>query len=688
MESKADSLFTLYVDYIRKYLFRYNKDKAFKEIMSNDAFDSNKFFVLYISLFADAYKVSPTEEKVKELTVASYLYFYSILKLDSFVDGNTEKASFKNLYFIIQAQEFANQILTKHFPLDSKFWNKWTFRNQCFFSNVQREITDPNLYVSTNYKKYTSVVKNRNILALIAKDVIETLYLKDKDVIPELEIIHTNFIVAYQICDDILDFKIDYEHKQINFVAFLLIKNKKKGTQVPKLDDKVKYFYLSGLYKKAYAKIFFHLNKGIQVAKKLNANLWVEIINLYKAKVLKEYNALNGFIGVQILKHKLCSLPNSKKALSLIIFEKGNVSLIDNLKIKLANYLISQKNKGFGELKHIMFLGEEIGLDIKKSIHYNDTFQRALIADAVIDLENQFGKNYKKICEDEISYLIEKRNKDTIGGWSYFPSVPEIAADIDDLGQIVQVFSRAGKLDLIKKYCDHPIKILLDNNILPNGGIKTWIIPKSGNTEIQVKQKRFNKMWGAGPDTEVMANFLFGLCLYDYQRFEENIQKGASFILQKLNKAGYWESKWYYGNYYGTYVCLRLFGFLKTKKKSGSSDLQKSHLTTIIDFMSGAINSDGGVGLIKEKSDLLSTSLAILSLSYLIQLSTARQKIIAEKLMQKMVSYIIQNIDLNTYQAFSIPFIRPRIGDPYSSKTLTISYILKALESVKVLNNK
>ena len=47
-----------------------------------------------------------------------------------------------------------------------------------------------------------------------------------------------------------------------------------------------------------------------------------------------------------------------------------------------------------------------------------------------------------------------------------------------------------------------------------------------------------------------------------------------SFILENQNKEGYWDSRWYYGKYYSTYVCIRVL--IKESKTSYADYLKRT----------------------------------------------------------------------------------------------------------------
>ena len=266
--------------------------------------------------------------------------------------------------------------------------------------------------------------------------------------------------------------------------------------------------------------------------------------------------------------------------------------------------------------------------------------------------------------KNECQYLISLRNKDTIGGWSYFPTVQEIAADIDDLGQMIQLFVLSANQQLVDDYCHNVITIALDERMLANGGIETWLIPVKNQSNVQKRQEHFNSTkWGKGPDVEVVANFAYSLAILDKEKYAHVIKKTISYVIGQQNDKGYWKSRWYYGNYYGTYVCLRL---LKQFEELNAKEIQKA-----LDFITESQNNDGGFSIEQNKvSDPLSTSLAILGL-----------KVFFDKdceVIEKAVRYLTSSqSEDGSWKA--VDFIKPKIHEPYKNKTLTTAYVLKAL---------
>lgn len=266
------------------------------------------------------------------------------------------------------------------------------------------------------------------------------------------------------------------------------------------------------------------------------------------------------------------------------------------------DFIAKEFSENYVELQHFMWLSKKEGFNNKTQLHYSDTFQRAMLNDCLLHISEKFGLKTDIFFKDENNYFLSRVNNDTIGTWSYFPTVQEVAADIDDLGQIMQQFIQTQENQLIDKYCLKAIDIVTQDRTIKNGGIETWIIPKDNLTEVQKRQDHFNSTkWGKGPDVEVVANFLYALFLYNAEKYSGIIKKGIDYIIYQQKHDGFWDSRWYYGNYYGTYVVLRL---LESFPNEFEKEKQKS-----LDFIKNTQNEDGSFGSDEHKN--LSTALLV-----------------------------------------------------------------------------
>jgi hypothetical protein len=80
------------------------------------------------------------------------------------------------------------------------------------------------------------------------------------------------------------------------------------------------------------------------------------------------------------------------------------------------------------------------------------------------------------------------------------------------------------------------------------------------------------------------------------------------------------------------------------------------------------------------KSDLLNSALAVLTI---LNIYNLRKEEKIRKQVLKGYRYLLKASNITLYEPYNIPFIKPRINDPYSSKTITVSYISKAFLEIR-----
>ncbi len=263
------------------------------------------------------------------------------------------------------------------------------------------------------------------------------------------------------------------------------------------------------------------------------------------------------------------------------------------------HYIVEQWRTGFGEARHVMEFPPEFGFS-GPQYQRGDVFQRALIADILCDANHVLSGQLQSVIDSEISYLLDQRARGRCG-WSYFPKLPELPADADDLAQIVQVLWHSGHQHEMQQYCAEPIAILLQDNRHPDGSIETWILPGSGLTEAEKRQAGFARtMWGTGPDPDVMANLFYALTLTGREQFQDQIRTGLTYLIKHQKSDGSWSSTWYHGPFYGTYVCVRLLVRVAPECEA---------IGSAVDFLTGSQLADGSWG------NPLDTCLALLGLA-------------------------------------------------------------------------
>lgn len=611
---------------------------------------SPDFYNHYASQFRDYYK-EVSDKTILELDAAGFAIYQSTLRLDMIIDDkNTTE-----LFSALTLQEDAIKTLAYIYDRDCVFWDLWKTRKTEFCEAISLE---KKLWNNPESEYYNEVADKKSSFGKVAIDSLYTLSEnKNEETYNLLLESHKYFSIGFQLYDDIIDFCEDFTKKQFNLAVYKL----SKVADFTKYNNDAnilhKLLYIEGIGIDILNESISYFDKAKKTVEGLSEkSLWCDTIDDFKHSIIVYRNVTQSYI--KTIEERAKIKKSFIKDNEFFDFEKLNSKVFS----KGLQFIKSGFLQNYADLKHIMYLGSIEGFENDTDIHSSDTFQRALLNDCLFDITQSFPINAKDFFQKENQYLVERQNNDSIGAWSYFPTVQEIAADIDDLGQIMQQFIRTGNTELINKYCIKAIETAILDRTTANGGIETWIIPKENLTEKQVKQDLFNSTkWGKGPDVEVVANFIYALTLFDAEKYKSTISNAINYIISEQKEQGYWESRWYYGRFYGTYVCLRLLNKFPNQYESEKQKVKQ--------FLIDAQNGDGSFDEQEYKN--LSTSFAVFCIN-LFQFSEL------EGMKNNAQKYLLDN-QLNDGDWIAENFIKPKAFEPYKSKILTTAYVLKAL---------
>ncbi len=103
---------------------------------------------------------------------------------------------------------------------------------------------------------------------------------KDEGLYQKLLLSHKYFSVAFQLNDDIQDFKEDLKNKQFNWAIYLLQKQKLPHTDPNLLE---KYLYIRGISKEMYQLGIEYCDKALNIVENINVPEWKEVLIYTKA---------------------------------------------------------------------------------------------------------------------------------------------------------------------------------------------------------------------------------------------------------------------------------------------------------------------------------------------------------------------------------------------------------------------
>jgi len=646
-------------------------DNLLRNVLDNNpqiSIDQQGFFIY---LFIKAFPTLQVND-IRILALAGQFFANSDVLCDEVIDQASSGINIASVLGM-QARQFESyHLLYQIFPPNTTFWQR--FRG--YLSQYTQACLEENDFISGKrpWSEYTESVAIQSIKDKtgVAKTAIAGLVelAEDDTYLDSLGESISNFYVAVQMLDDLFDWK---EDLQTGIPSLLL----------SRLIDKSPHQYsqeqLEELRKKLNHKIYYqghanyvleltlkYLDRAEILKKELPELLWWNVTSKLRHKCQTLIEDIAGIVQKNL--ERVQKQPKFTLTPPLAASEWQQLAW-DGL-----NFIIKQWQLGFGEARHIMVFAQEQGFSSSQEYQYGDVFQRALIADALCDVDEQLGGLLQPLLKEEVNYLLNCQRTTGIGGWSYFPDLPELSPDADDLAQIMQVLFRLGHGAEIVKFCETPLKFLLEDCAYPDGSFETWIIPQNQRTPEQENQAKWAKeAWGTGPDTDVIANLVYALWLYDSQRFSDQIKQGITYLESQQQADGSWLSSWYHGPYYGTYVCLRLLAATKPDSPA---------ISRASNFLKTQQHSDGGWGL-TEDSDSLSTALSLLGLATVAKLGGSEEN---NNLATPALSFL-QSCQQPDKAWENCQFIRMEVGRAsgqvyqilsYGSRTITSTFVMKA----------
>ncbi|WP_165423212.1 prenyltransferase/squalene oxidase repeat-containing protein [Ktedonosporobacter rubrisoli] len=474
---------------------------------------------------------------------------------------------------------------------------------------------------------------------------------------------------AYQMFDDLCDWKEDYLHQSPSLLLCRWLPERPEEPKWADLEALARELYYDGHACTMLQVAIDAAERALLLTSSIPELTW----RIIPTNLLERCESLCR----DILKITQANRRRSQRPINFYLELPAARTPCEQLAWQGLQFLIRQWQLGFGEARDVARFPQAQGFNAESEFQYGDVFQRAVISDILTEVSETFKLNLEPIIKDEVGYLLEQRSHDGIGGWRYYPELSEIPPDADDLGQIMQLLLHTDNRAAITRFCEQPLTTLLTENRYDDGSFETWIIPASHRTPQQERHFAYAQtIWGTGPDVDVMANLLYALALYDPARFAEIIHTGASYIEAQQQIDGSWASTWYHGPYYGSFVCARLLA----KVKLASPALEK-----IQAFLLKTQQANGGWGgLDYAKSDPLNTALALLSWSALAQTGKYRP---ADTVIERGLSFLQQSYDENDRAWPYVEFILMAEGRlsknitrimSYGSQSVTTAFVLKA----------
>lgn len=628
---------------------------------------NHNFFGHYPLLFKEVFPEMPIET-IREITLSANLYMNSLLIMDRLIDNGTVGKNISILLSHILHEE-SIKILNSIFNSKSVFWDFHYDHYDEYLNSFEIEEKHKLYSVPFDLQDMEDIAKGKSAMAKNCSAIYCFKNENNRNIIQKLVKSQDCFHIGLQLVDDLQDWKQDLKNGQYTYILTNSIqqlgwedKDKFNADEQVKIG---KALVLLGIAEQAMEMSIPYFEKALDIVSDFPCQMWKNVINEHiklASGLCKE---------MRLLKEKpVHKTENSSHKVNTQKLVENGKKITDNTlsnALKLGyQAVIEDRNKNYINTKHVMIFDEHKGTPYE--YQSGDIFQRSLLCETFLDAKEFNFHEDDDFIESEIEYLNSQKLTIVAGGWSYFPNLPSLPPDTDDLAQMIRIFKRGQSKYL--QNCEEPICLLLEKNLLSNYAFNTWIVDPDdfSNASIRMRNAIYEK-WRLfyGIDVEVTANMILSLRLLDEDKYNVVIKNALGYIQGRQKKDGSWISEWYYGPYYGIYICTMAL----QDDESSSVHFEKTGR-----FLVSHQNHDGGWSLNNSNgSDPLSSSLALLSL---LRLSNNALEVNVNVL-DKAIAYLLdQQYDNGIWEM--VPFIRMLHGRyTYQSSISTTNFVLRAL---------
>jgi squalene-hopene/tetraprenyl-beta-curcumene cyclase len=609
------------------------------------------------------------------LSVAGRLYATALFAGDGLMDGAlTGESATEAAAAMAVSHSLAARQLQRLFGPDVAFWEHFDLIVDEYASAC---VEEKRFAVGT--KLWGTLDESKAIQIIRGKDVFPRLLVAglceldgDYAAYSSLSEAVAQFFIARQLYDDVVDWKQDLQSNSPSLVLLRLLRGQSPrpdgGWGEVELKSLTRRCFYEGVAQRTLRDALEALSRAESLPS-IRCPDWISSVGTVRKYCTSLLQDIDAIVDKNLARVR------SPKALRLPVPPRDSHPWTPVMNDSL-RYLLQQWAGGFGEVKHTVHFSHHPGVPVSGRYQSGDILQRALVADALIDADEYLTGIAAEVIDEEVRYLLGRRRSAGLGGWSYFPDLPELPPDIVTLSHIMQLLKRRGHDRALQEYCMPVLAAALED--FPNDpgrAISMWVIPSRGRTpEQELQHDWVQSVWGGAPDAAVVANLTSAMLMVDPVRFGSQIESMCGFLLSRQAVDGGWRGDWYASGMYATYANVRALAAIQPALPA----LERS-----AGYVLHAQRKDGGWGTGDDSSDSLNTALAILALSALGMERIASDK---KRAIDAGLSFLLgQRMPDGCWPSQKLVHFRTRPTTDqsgqtltYGSKTATTLFVLKA----------
>ena len=224
--------------------------------------------------------------------------------------------------------------------------------------------------------------------------------------------------------------------------------------------------------------------------------------------------------------------------------------------VSAGRWLVREGEQGFPEGRHLMRFPHAAGFTGATEIVVGDVFTHAVATAALCDLADASARGLEPLLDVLREHLVVRRRTTEVGLWSYFPDLPELPPDADDLAEVLRVLVRTGGTAPLDAEVRRAVSAVLAA-ATPEGAVPTWIVGGTDPERTARQQRYVTTAWGTGCEVEVVANIADAVGRWDPVSFGAPVARARRWVADRQLPDGSWAAEWYHGGSWATWVATR-----------------------------------------------------------------------------------------------------------------------------------